>query len=271
VKTGRNQDQPAHVESRKAFYDWLAKDKIRIDGIEKVERDAAVDDEKYRSGGIRLFYPTKVPALAGVKESVLLEAGFDVVAPNTPKDISSWLYDYAATRVPIIDNRAKGVPCYDPRYTFVEKLQTISTKYRRQQESKEIPSDFMRHYYDVYSLLHRPDVQAFIGTEPYRAHKAKRFRQGDNQNIAENQAFLLDDPKTRKMYAEAFAGSTALYYGAKTHPRASPRQDRRMEGAVMIAALKSCPATNTSAHLRLRLTHTHFTNVLPVSRSRLRK
>ncbi len=145
----------------------------------------------------------------------MLEAGFDVVAPNTPKDISSWLYDSAAAKVPIIDNRAKGVPCYDLGYTFVEKLQTISTKYRRQQANNEFPSDFMRHYYDVHSLLHRPDVQAFIGTEPYKAHKAKRFRQGDNQNIAGNQAFLLADPKTRKIYAEAFAASTALYYGAK--------------------------------------------------------
>src|ERR1700682_3106495 len=51
VKTGRNQDKPAHVKSRKDFYDWLA--------------------------------------------------------------------------------------CYDPGYTFVEKLQTISTKYRQQQKDKQ--------------------------------------------------------------------------------------------------------------------------------------
>src|SRR6266481_8492683 len=31
VKTGRNQDKPAHVQSRKDFYDWLAKT-IRING-----------------------------------------------------------------------------------------------------------------------------------------------------------------------------------------------------------------------------------------------
>jgi hypothetical protein len=215
VKTGRNQDKPAHVESRRAYYAWLANEKIRIDGIQKVERDTAVDNPKLLSAGIRLFYPTKVPALAGVKEGVLLEAGFDVVAPNVPQDISSWLYEYAAGKVPVIDNRAKGVPCYEPRYTFVEKLQTISTKYRRQQEHHEFPSDFMRHYYDVYRLLDRPDVQAFIGTEPYKAHKANRFRQGDNQNIAENQAFLLADPTTRNLYAAEFALSTALYYGAK--------------------------------------------------------
>ena len=73
----------------------------------------------------------------------------------------------------------------------------------------------MRHYYDIYSLLQRPEVQSFIGTEAYKAHKAKRFRRGDNPNIAKNEAFLLTDPATRKSYAKAFADSTALYYGDK--------------------------------------------------------
>ena len=33
-------------------------------------------------------------------------------------------------KITITDNRAKGVACYDPGYTFVEKLQTVSTKFR---------------------------------------------------------------------------------------------------------------------------------------------
>ncbi|MFI5015616.1 MAG: nucleotidyl transferase AbiEii/AbiGii toxin family protein [Hyphomicrobiales bacterium] len=111
--------------------------------------------------------------------------------------------------------RAKGVACYDPGYTFVEKLQTISTKFRRQQESGESPVSFMRHYYDVQNLLRRPEVHAFIGTEAYKAHKARRFRSGDNPNIAQNQAFILADPETRKSYERAFAASSALYYGDK--------------------------------------------------------
>jgi hypothetical protein len=214
VKTGRNQNSPAQVQSRKEFYDWLAKT-IRIDGIERVERDTVFDDKLFRSGGIRLFYKTSAGTMDGLKPGVLLEVGFDDVTPNAAKDISSWLYDYATEKVPIIDNRAKGVACYDPGYTLVEKLQTISTKFRQQQASKEFPLNFMRHYYDVYSLLRRPDVQAFIGTEAYQAHKAKRFRRDDNPNIAENQAFILTDPETRKSYAKAFAESTALYYGDK--------------------------------------------------------
>jgi hypothetical protein len=39
-----------------------------------------------------------------------------------------------------------------------------------------------------------------------------RRRQSD---IAQNQAFILADPETRKAYAKAFAESTALYYGDK--------------------------------------------------------
>ncbi len=215
VKTGRNHDKPAHIKSRRDFYDWLANKKIRIDGIIKVERAHEFDNKNLFSGGIRLRYnPTAVP-LVGVREGVLLESGFDTVTPNTAKDISSWVYDYAAGKVDIIDNRANGVACYDPGYTLVEKLQTISTKFRLQQESKDRPIDFMRHYYDVYSLLKRPEVQAFIGTDAYKAHKAKRFRRGDNPNIAQNEAFVLSNPETRKAYEKAYEDTSALYYGDK--------------------------------------------------------
>jgi hypothetical protein len=73
----------------------------------------------------------------------------------------------------------------------------------------------MRHYYDVYSLLRTPEVQKFVGTEAYKAHKAKRFRPGDIHNIAENEAFVLSDPATRAEYETAYAASTALYFGGK--------------------------------------------------------
>ncbi|HEU0084089.1 MAG TPA: nucleotidyl transferase AbiEii/AbiGii toxin family protein [Bradyrhizobium sp.] len=164
VKTGRNQDRPAHVKSRRDFYDWLADTRIRIEGIESVERDTAFDSEKLFSGGIRLRYRSFTSPIDDLKEGILLEAGFDTVTPNTANDISSWIYDYAADLVETVDNRAKGVACYDPGYTFVEKLQTISTKYRQQQKEKQFPPNFLRHYYDIYSLLERPKIQAFIGT-----------------------------------------------------------------------------------------------------------
>ena len=215
VKTKPNQKKHQHAESRKRFYDWLA-ETIRIDGIAKVARDTAFDDKQYRSGGIRLSYKGLFALPPDLKEGVLLEAGFDVVTPNHPKDISSWAYDYAvAKKVDIVDNRAKGVACYDPGYTFVEKLQTISTKFRRQQEKKGSPIDFMRHYYDAYSLLQRPEVQAFIGTDAYKTHKKERFRQGDDPDITNNQAFVLSDPEARAAYTKAYDATSALYYSGK--------------------------------------------------------
>lgn len=213
VKTGKNHNKPAHIQSRRDFFDWLAQS-IKIDGIARVERDTAFDDvPDYRNAGIRLIYASVTEPMDGLRDGVLLEAGFDKVAPNTAKDISSWLYERGvASNVDIMDNRARAVPCYDPGYTFVEKLQTISTKFRKQQSDGCDPVGFMRHYYDVYELLQRPEVQQFIGTEEYKQHKQSRFRQGDNQNIAENEAFILSDTKTRALYAEAYEKSSALYY-----------------------------------------------------------
>src|SRR6202044_849612 len=76
VKTGRNQTKPAHVESRRKFYDWLALT-IRIDGITEVRRDHDFDNEKLMSGGIRLVYKNLNPPIEGIKEGILLEVGFD--------------------------------------------------------------------------------------------------------------------------------------------------------------------------------------------------
>lgn len=211
VATGRNHNKPGQVESRKAFYGYLART-ISMDGVTSVTRDTAFDDVRYRSGGIRLAYKPVGASVPGLKDGILLEVGFDDVAPNTAKDISSWAYDFAADKVEILDNRAKAVACYDPGHTLVEKLQAISTKFRQQQDSGAFPANFMRHYYDVHCLLQQPDVQAFIGSEAYQAHKQKRFPAADNPDLSQNQAFILGDPVTREAFENAYAASRALYY-----------------------------------------------------------
>jgi hypothetical protein len=211
VPIGRNQDKPAQCQSRKEFYDWLTQE-IRIEGIYEQQRDTLFDDKKYRSGGIRLFYKSFSAPLEGIKTGILLEVGFDDVTPSTLKDISSWAYGYAVKKVPIIDNQAKKVPCYHPGYTFVEKLQTISTKFRKQQQTKMFSENFMRHYYDVYCLLQDPRVQSFIGTPEYGEHKNRRFRQEDNPIIEDNEAFFLSDPTIRAVYQKAYENSRNLYY-----------------------------------------------------------
>ena len=212
VAVNPNRQKPQHVKSRLDFYDWLAGE-IAIDGIATVERDTEFDDERYyRSGGIRLRYDSHTGSLSGIRDGVLLELGFDTVSPNSPYTISSWAYDHAADKVEIKDNRAVDVACYHPGYTFVEKLQTISTKFRKQQESANAPDEFMRQYYDVYRLLDVPQVQKFVGTDDYTAHKNKRFRTGDNPVLAENEAFILSDPTVRANYSEAYERARPLFY-----------------------------------------------------------
>ncbi|BCD95810.1 nucleotidyl transferase AbiEii/AbiGii toxin family protein [Marinagarivorans cellulosilyticus] len=213
VATGKNQDKDQHCASRKAFYDQLAQD-ISIDGIDEVVREIAFDDIRYRSAGIRLKYSSFNPISQGVKDGVLLEVGFDTVTPNQQVSISSWALDFAKThKMPIIDNEAKDIACYEPGYTFVEKLQTIATKFRNQQQQGSMPKNFMRHYYDIYCLLESEGVRSFIGTKAYQEHKQKRFPRADIQiPIAENEAFLLSDSETRKLYASNYQSTSALYY-----------------------------------------------------------
>lgn len=211
VKTGRNQNKSAQCETRKTFYDWLAKT-IVIDGIDEVLRNEEFDDTKYRSGGVRLHYRPSGNVLEGLKEGILLEVGFDDVAPNELIVISSWAYDHASKIVDIVDNRAANVACYHPGYTLMEKLQTISTKYRKQRKEGTFPANFMRHYYDVYCLLQKPDVLAFIGSSDYKAHKEKRFRGGDNPVILKNEAFFLNDVSIYEEYEQAYKNTHGLYY-----------------------------------------------------------
>ncbi|MCL2523069.1 MAG: nucleotidyl transferase AbiEii/AbiGii toxin family protein [Betaproteobacteria bacterium] len=212
VKTGRNQDKPTHVRSRRMYYDSLAA-RISIPGIDRVERDTQFDDDKMRSAGIRLIYSPRATALAGIRDGILLELGFDDTAPNRAVIISSWALDVARDRgVTVFDNRAVAVPCYAPAYTFVEKLQTISTKYRRLGEAETLPGNFLRHYYDAYCLLGLEEIRAFMREPAYQERKAERFRSDDEQVIARNPAFLLADSAQRERFAREYRKTQALYY-----------------------------------------------------------
>lgn len=212
VMAGRNHQKPAHVDSRRRFFDWLAEN-IQIPGIESVNRDHEFDDDQFRGAGIRLIYPTTLQAVVGLKPGILLEVGFDDTTPNEAVDISSWALDKASTSgVKFTENRALQVKCYHPAYTLVEKLQAVSTKFRQQQESGGFPVNFLRHYYDIYCLLADPRVQEFIGTYTYQKRKEERFRKEDVRCISENQAFLLHDPAVYQLYTSEYAKTEGLYY-----------------------------------------------------------
>ncbi|MFA7381049.1 MAG: nucleotidyl transferase AbiEii/AbiGii toxin family protein [Bacteroidia bacterium] len=203
-----------NVAKRKEFYDWLAGE-IKISGITSVVRDTAFDDETfYRSGGIRLIYDNTVDQVDAMKEGILLEAGFDDVTPNAKITISSWAYDKAIdSSVDIIDNRGVDIVCYHPGYTFVEKLQTIVTKFRQEQNGGARSVNFMRQYYDVYCLLEHPEVLGFIGTAEYTTHKQKRFPKADLEiPISKNEAFLLSSSALRADFTKRYKVTAALYY-----------------------------------------------------------
>jgi hypothetical protein len=56
-----------------------------------VEGDTTYDDQTLRNAGLRLAYETHFGSIAGLKDGVRLEVGFDQTAPNQSVTISSWV------------------------------------------------------------------------------------------------------------------------------------------------------------------------------------
>lgn len=214
VKTGKNHDKTAHIASRKHFFDSTTNN-FNVSGL-SFERDHTFDDPsgKMRSAGIKAVYSSFFNGDPSLKPGVLLELGFDQTTPYILCSITSWAYEKAASlNLQIVDNRANNISCYCPEYTFVEKLQTISTKFRLEQEKKIMPVNFLRHYYDVYKLLENKRVLDFIGSEKYIEHKRLRFRGQDEVIIKDNPAFSLKDSDTRKRYNQEFMKKSSIYFG----------------------------------------------------------
>lgn len=214
VKTGKNHNKAAHIESRKDFFDSNA-DNLAVEGL-LFERDHSFDDPsgKMRSAGIKAIYTSFFSGIDSLKTGVILELGFDQTTPFVLCDITSWAFEKALVfSLPIIDNQAKRIPCYCPEYTFVEKLQTISTKFRLEHEKKKMPINFLRHYYDVYMLLENNRVLDFIGSDKYTEHKKQRFRGQDEISIKNNPAFHIKDTDTRRRYSNEFTKKSSIYFG----------------------------------------------------------
>ena len=211
VDTNPNHEKPQHVESRRQIFDKL-RDKIKIPGITAVERDTTYDDETLRNAGLRLSYETHFGPIPGLKDGILLEVGFDQTDPNRAVTISSWIVQFADTRrLQYTDNRALAVPCYNPEYTFVEKVQAVVRKYSQFKGTGKVPTNFLRHYYDIHRLLDVEAVQKFIGTPEYLEHKKKRFKSLDH-DVAKSGAFTLEDENVRKQFEAEYSKTAPLYY-----------------------------------------------------------
>jgi hypothetical protein len=214
------------VASRFRFYDWLACN-LKIDGIVEVERDHEFDSTNGMSGGIRLYYNPVTDIVEDLKPGILLEAGFDQVVPNKPVNISSWALDEARSRssITFIDNTARDILCYDMRYTFVEKLQTIITKFRQEMDDGKERKNYMRQYYDIYCLLQEKAVQEFLGTDEYLLHKEKRFPGIDKTTrILHHEALRLSSDETKSAFRERYRATASLYY------QGQPNFDEVIEG-----------------------------------------
>jgi hypothetical protein len=212
IKTGRNHDKPAHIQGRRDFFDGIA-EKLSIPGL-TFERDHEFDDKKMRSAGIRGLYTSYFEPIQDLKEGILFEMGFDKTTPYEEKKISSWAYDKTKKmEINVINNCAENVKCYCREYTFVEKLQTISTKYRKnKKEGNDSPVNFIRHYYDIYMLLDVERVAKFIGTDEYKSYKQKKFAQADELDISKNLAFQLTGPEEIKKFSELYNKKSEIYF-----------------------------------------------------------
>ena len=106
------------------------------------------------------------------------------------------------------------MPCYEPQYTFVEKLQAVIRKFRLYKDGNSnanLPANFIRHYYDIYQLIGLEKVQTFIGTPEYENFKIERFG-NDDTKVSKSDAFKLPSPKDRELFEKEYTRSHSLYY-----------------------------------------------------------
>ena len=165
-----------------------------------------------RNAGLRLRYESLFGSIPGLKDGILLEVGFDQTTPNRAVTISSWVIQFADNKeLQYADNRALEILCYNPEYTFVEKLQTVVKKFGQFKETGKLSPNFLRHYYDINQLLDLQEVQAFIGTPEYLEHKNRRFK-SMNHNVAESDAFTIEDENVRKQFEKEYSKTAPLYY-----------------------------------------------------------
>ena len=165
-----------------------------------------------RNADLRLSYDTHFGSIAGLKDGILLEVGFDQTAPSHAVTISSWITKFAqAKKLEQADNRAINIPCYNPEYTFVEKVQAVVRKYGQFKGTGRVPTNFLRHYYDIHQLLDVEAVQKFIGTPEYMEHKKRRFK-SLNLNVAESGAFTIEEQGIRKQFEAEYSKTAPLYY-----------------------------------------------------------
>jgi hypothetical protein len=113
-------------------------------------------------------YRQSFPGIAAVANRILLEAGTrSGTYPIQTISLSSYLYEFLQAigqSLGAEDESAFDMKLLDFRRTFVEKLFTIHSKVRFCQQENVSIGIYARHYYDLFCLAQRPEVQSLLRT-----------------------------------------------------------------------------------------------------------
>lgn len=105
------------------------------------------------------------------------------------------------------NNKAKNI---EKKKQYYDQL---AAEISKEMETGNVQTNYMRQYYDVYSLLNRQEILDFIGSDEYYQHKERRFPAADFViPIRENEAFLLNDAEVKGRLQKRYVQSKALYY-----------------------------------------------------------
>lgn len=83
--------------------------------------------------------------------------------------------------------------------------------YKEGAETRTLPTNFLRHYYDLFQLIDLPEIQKFIGTPEYTTHKNERFGKDDTK-VSNSDAFRLTTKEDRELFEKEFLKTKTLYY-----------------------------------------------------------
>lgn len=193
-----------------------------VDGLERAEGGRS---ERGISRTAVFAYAPHTVARDGLDATVILEMGIrGGPHPTEVRQIQSMLGAALDGRIGDESTKAFEIVVLHPRRTFVEKLFAFHSACELWSEGRETAlSRQTRHLPDIYSLLARADVAAFVGSDEYHAlvHEVDAFglqyfprdhRAPNDLRFAGSSA-LNPEGELRAAIEDEYARSAFLFYG----------------------------------------------------------